>query len=156
MKLKTLCMIITKWMILFRLLSNYVTWQMIREKVGLMSKSFRKARSDFNNNITGVKDSEDRWRTCTSITNDNMGVPIGSLYIRKYFDDSRVNTVIKESCLFFLFYLFINKLKYRHVTQYCSEIPIWMCSSFYVLKALPHDAIFHATCNAILLHIMRC
>ncbi|CAB3978301.1 endothelin-converting enzyme 1-like [Paramuricea clavata] len=74
------------------LLSNYVTWQMIREKVGLLSKPFRKARSDFNNNITGVKDSEDRWRTCTSITNDNMGVPIGSLYIRKYFDDSRVNT----------------------------------------------------------------
>jgi hypothetical protein len=24
-----------------------------------------------------------------------MGVPIGSLYIRKYFDDSRVNTVNK-------------------------------------------------------------
>jgi predicted metalloendopeptidase len=68
---------------------------MIREKVGLLSKSFRKARSDFNNNITGVKDSEHRWRTCTSITNDNMGVPIGSLYIRKYFDDSRVNTVNK-------------------------------------------------------------
>ena len=101
-------------MILLRLLSNYVTWQMIREKVGLMSKSFRKARSDFNNNITGVKDSEDRWRTCTSITNDNMGVPIGSLYIKKYFDDSRVNTVIKESCLFFLFYLFINKVQARH------------------------------------------
>ena len=66
---------------------------MIREKVGLLSKPFRDARSEFNNKITGVKDSEDRWRTCTSITNDNMGVPIGSLYIRKYFDDSRVNTV---------------------------------------------------------------
>ena len=80
----------------FRLLSNYVTWQMIREKVGLLSEPFRKARSDFNSKITGVKDSEDRWRTCTSITNDNMGVPIGSLYIRKYFDDSRVNTVSEK------------------------------------------------------------
>ena len=71
---------------------------MIREKVGLLSRPFRKARSDFNNKITGVKDAEDRWRTCTSITNDNMGVPIGSLYIRKYFDDSRVNTVSGISC----------------------------------------------------------
>ncbi|XP_028397570.1 endothelin-converting enzyme 2-like isoform X2 [Dendronephthya gigantea] len=77
-----------------KLLSNYITWQMVREKVGLLSRPFRKARSDFNNKITGVKDVEDRWRTCTSITNDNMGVPIGSLYIKKYFDDSRVNTTM--------------------------------------------------------------
>ena len=76
-----------------RLLSNYVTWQLIREKVGLLSKPFRLARAEFNNKITAVKDDEDRWRTCTSITNDNLGVPIGSLYIQKYFDDSRINLV---------------------------------------------------------------
>lgn len=76
------------------LLSNYFTWQMIREKVGLLSKPFRSARVDFNSKITGVKDNEDRWRTCTSITNDNMGVPIGSLYIQKYFNDARVNSTL--------------------------------------------------------------
>ena len=83
---------------------------MIREKIGLLSKPFRFARSEFNKKITGVKDNEDRWRTCTSITNDNMGVPIGSLYIQKYFDNSRVNAVSSQTMRKFFWSLFENSL----------------------------------------------
>jgi len=72
------------------LLSNYVVWQMIRDKVSLLSSPFRKARAKFNERISGVKDSDPRWRTCTGITNDNMGVPIGSLYIKSFFDQSAI------------------------------------------------------------------
>ncbi|KAJ7377717.1 hypothetical protein OS493_027279 [Desmophyllum pertusum] len=72
------------------LLSNYVVWQMIRDKVSLLSSSFRKARANFNERISGVKDTDPRWRTCTGITNDNMGVPIGSLYIKSFFEQSAI------------------------------------------------------------------
>ena len=85
--IKTDCIMIT------RLLSNYVVWQMIRDKVSLLSSSFRKARAQFNERISGVKDTDPRWRTCTGITNDNMGVPIGSLYIRRFFDQSAIEKV---------------------------------------------------------------
>lgn len=77
-----------------RLLSNYVVWQMIRDKVSLLSSPFRKARAKFNERISGVKDSDPRWRTCTGITNDNMGVPIGSLYINSFFDQSAIVKVL--------------------------------------------------------------
>ncbi|EDO49684.1 predicted protein, partial [Nematostella vectensis] len=75
------------------LLSNYVVWQMIRDKISLLSKPFRKARAVFNHKISGVKEQEPRWRTCTSITNDNLGVPLGTLYVRKYFNESTVGKI---------------------------------------------------------------
>ena len=85
-----------------RLLSNYVVWQMIRDKVGLLSNPFRKARAKFNERISGVKDTDPRWRTCTGITNDNMGVPIGSLYVKKFFHQSAVAKVSIKMLLFIL------------------------------------------------------
>lgn len=66
---------------------------MIRDKISLLSSPFRKARAQFNERITGVKDTDPRWRTCTGITNDNMGVPIGSLYIKKFFDQTAIEKV---------------------------------------------------------------
>ncbi|XP_073253544.1 endothelin-converting enzyme 2-like [Porites lutea] len=81
------------------LLSNYVVWQMIRDKISLLSSPFRKARAKFNERISGVEDTDPRWRTCTGITNDNMGVPIGSLYVSKFFAQSAIEktqTMINE------------------------------------------------------------
>lgn len=81
------------------LLSNYVVWQMIRDKISFLSSPFREARAHFNERITGVKDIDPRWRTCTGVTNDNMGVPIGSLYVKKFFDQSAIEktqTMIEE------------------------------------------------------------
>lgn len=66
---------------------------MIRAKISLLSKPFRKARARFNERISGVKDTDPRWRICTSLTNDNMGVPIGTLYIRDYFKEIIRNKV---------------------------------------------------------------
>lgn len=71
-----------------RLLAKYIGWQMLRDKISYLSKDFRKARAEFNRKMTGVEDSDPRWRTCTAATNDNMGVPIGTLYVEKYFSDS--------------------------------------------------------------------
>jgi len=71
-----------------RLLAKYIGWQMLRDKISYLSKDFRKARAEFNRKMTGVDDSDPRWRTCTATTNDNMGVPIGTLYVDKYFSDS--------------------------------------------------------------------
>ncbi|XP_029202896.2 endothelin-converting enzyme 1-like isoform X4 [Acropora millepora] len=81
------------------LLSNYMVWQMIRDKISFLSTPFREARAYFNERITGVKDTDPRWRTCTGITNDNMGVPIGSLYVKNFFDQSAIEkteTMIDE------------------------------------------------------------
>jgi len=74
-----------------KLLSKYIVWQMLRDKISFLSQPFRDARAAFNKKMTGVEDTEDRWRWCTSVTNDNMGVPIGTLYVNKYFSDETKN-----------------------------------------------------------------
>jgi len=71
-----------------RLLSKYIVWQMLRDKISFLTQEFRSARAKFNKKMTGVEDTDPRWRTCTSITNDNMGVPIGTLYVQQYFSDA--------------------------------------------------------------------
>ena len=70
---------------------------MLRDKISFLSKKVRSARAEFNRKMTGVEDTEERWRTCTTVTNDNMGVPIGTLYVNKYFSDA---TKEKVSLLF--------------------------------------------------------
>ena len=71
-----------------------MVWQMLRDKISFLSKDFRKARATFNKKMTNVSDTDPRWRTCTGITNDNMGVPIGTLYINKYFKEETREKVI--------------------------------------------------------------
>ena len=70
---------------------------MLRDKISFLSRDFRKARAEFNRKMTGVEDNEPRWRTCTTVTNDNMGVPIGTLYVEKYFSDSTKAKVKKAT-----------------------------------------------------------
>ncbi|XP_002155074.2 neprilysin-4 isoform X1 [Hydra vulgaris] len=82
-----------------KLLSRYIVWQMLRDKISFLSRDFRKARAEFNRKMTGVEDNEPRWRICTTVTNDNMGVPIGTLYVEKYFSDNtktKTDIMIKE------------------------------------------------------------
>ena len=95
---------------------------MIRGKISLLSKPFRKARARFNKRISGVKDTEPRWRICTSLTNDNMGVPIGTLYIKDYFKEIIRNKVryFNPSLAFFTTQIIIcHHLTYTVVTR-CS------------------------------------
>ncbi|XP_065669105.1 endothelin-converting enzyme homolog isoform X2 [Hydra vulgaris] len=82
-----------------RLLSRYMMWQMLRDKISFLSDDFRKARAEFNQKMTGVEDTEPRWRKCIGVTNENMGIPIGALYIEKYFSEStktKTNDMIDE------------------------------------------------------------
>jgi len=82
-----------------RILSKYIVWQMLRDKISFLSKPFRRARAAFNRQMTGVKDNNPRWQTCTGVTNDNMGVPIGTLYVENYFKEitkEKTQEMIKE------------------------------------------------------------
>ena len=76
---------------------------MIRDKVSLLSSPFRKARAQFNERITGVKDTDPRWRTCTGVTNDNMGVPLGSLYVKRFFDQFAIEKVCFPEFIVYVF-----------------------------------------------------
>ena len=70
---------------------------MLRDKISFLSRDFRKARAAFNEKMTGVKDKDPRWRTCTGVTNDNMGVPIGTLYVQNYFKETTREKVMLTS-----------------------------------------------------------
>ena len=81
---------------------------MLRDKISFLSKPFRKVRAEFNKNMTGVKDNDPRWRTCTGVTNDNMGVPIGTLYVQNYFKEvtrEKVKTIHSLKYKYFLRFL---------------------------------------------------
>jgi len=37
--------------------------------------------------LWGMRERQSRWRDCVRFTNYNLGVAVGSMYARKYFDD---------------------------------------------------------------------
>ena len=82
---------------------------MLRDKISFLSDDFRNARAEFNKKMTGVEDSDPRWRKCTGMTNENMGIPIGTLYVEKYFSE---NTKMKvgTSILYLFVVVFLKSL----------------------------------------------
>ncbi|XP_012566741.1 endothelin-converting enzyme 1 isoform X1 [Hydra vulgaris] len=77
-----------------RVLSRYVVWQLLQDKISYLSEDFRKIDSAFKNTL-GTQVNSKRWKTCTEATNTNMGLPIASMFISKYMNNSTKLKVVE-------------------------------------------------------------
>ena len=73
----------------FRILANYVVWNVIQDEVSFLSKKFRDARTKYRERILGSKGEKKRWKTCVTYSNELLGDILGSHYIRQHFSKSR-------------------------------------------------------------------
>ena len=105
---KTLCLIryyqvITALVSLyFRILANYIVWNVIQDEVSFLSKPYRKARTQYRERVLGSKGQKKRWKTCVTFTNELLGDILGSAYVEHHFSNSSKKMVRKESYLILL------------------------------------------------------
>lgn len=71
-------------------IANYVLWRIVDLSVPFLSEEVEEAFK-FYRETYGVVDKEQRWKTCTRITNRYAELATGSLYIKDFFtEESRI------------------------------------------------------------------
>ncbi|CAG9829204.1 unnamed protein product [Diabrotica balteata] len=77
-----------------RVLQNYVLWRFVRHRTNNLDQRFLEAKQRFYYILFGREKSPPRWQFCVTQVNSNMGMALGSLFVKKYFDiSSKTDTI---------------------------------------------------------------
>merc|ERR1719348_1780986 len=69
-----------------RVLSNYILMRFIRHRINNLDKRFEKVQNELYRLLYGREEMPARWKFCIAYVNGNLGMSVGSLFVRKYFD----------------------------------------------------------------------
>lgn len=67
-------------------LANYVLMRFIRHRINNLDKRFEKIQNELYRLLYGREEMPARWKFCIAYVNGNLGMSVGSLFVRKYFD----------------------------------------------------------------------
>ena len=70
-----------------RVISNYVLWRFIRHRLNNLDSRFQGVQNDLFRVLFGREETPARWRFCVSYVNGNLGNSVGSMFVKKYFDE---------------------------------------------------------------------
>ncbi|RZB39266.1 endothelin-converting enzyme 1-like, partial [Asbolus verrucosus] len=74
-----------------RTITNYLVWRFVRHRTNNLDNRFLMAKQRFYYVLFGREQSPPRWQFCVSQVNSNMGMALGSLFVKKYFDENSKN-----------------------------------------------------------------
>ncbi len=81
-------------------LKAYLAFQMVDTYAPLLTESIEKLHFDFHETtLSGVKEQEPLWRRGVDACNGLLGMPVGQLYVEKYFSPKskeKMNTLVKN------------------------------------------------------------
>lgn len=69
-------------------IANYLIWRFVRHRVNNLDDRFQDAKQKFYFVLFGREQSPPRWKTCVNQVNANMGMAVGAMFVRKYFDEN--------------------------------------------------------------------
>lgn len=70
-----------------KVIANYMFWKFIRHRINSLDDRFLEAKQQFYNVLIGREKSPPRWKICVNQVNSNMGMAVGAMFVRKYFDE---------------------------------------------------------------------
>ncbi|XP_046983494.1 neprilysin-2-like isoform X1 [Schistocerca americana] len=70
-----------------RVMANYVMWRAASESVSYMTEKLRSRQLEYSSALSGKTAREPRWKECLGIVAAGVDLSVGSIYVRKYFDE---------------------------------------------------------------------
>ncbi|XP_066995485.2 neprilysin-4 [Anabrus simplex] len=71
-----------------RTLANYMLWRFVRHRINNLDERFEEAKQQFYSILFGRETSPPRWKNCVGQVNSNMGMAVGAMFVKKYFDEN--------------------------------------------------------------------
>ncbi|XP_030375885.1 neprilysin-2 isoform X2 [Scaptodrosophila lebanonensis] len=69
-----------------RVIANYMMWRIHAFSVGFLTDEFRKRQLQYATALSGRQEQEARWKECVDIVTGSLAISVGSLYVRKHFN----------------------------------------------------------------------
>lgn len=70
-----------------RIQANYVIWRAAAASVSYLTEELRKRQLEYSTELSGRTEREPRWKECVDISSGSFSLAIGSLYVRRFFDE---------------------------------------------------------------------
>lgn len=70
-----------------RVMANYVMWRAAGASVTYMTEELRNRQLKYHSALTGKTEREPRWKECVDIVAGGLSLSVGSIYVRKYFNE---------------------------------------------------------------------
>lgn len=74
-------------------MANYILWRFVYKFVSNLDKRFLAKQQEYYSALYGTQSIPPRWKTCTIYTNKIMGMAVGSIFVRKHFNERSKETV---------------------------------------------------------------
>jgi len=65
-----------------------VIWRAAAASVSYLTEEMRKRQLEYSTELSGRTEREPRWKECVDISSGSFSLAIGSLYVRRYFDEN--------------------------------------------------------------------
>ncbi|KAF7273625.1 hypothetical protein GWI33_013669 [Rhynchophorus ferrugineus] len=93
-----------------RTLQNYIIWRFIRHRLNNLDSRFLDIKQRFHYVLYGREKKPPRWQFCVSEVNTHMGMALGSVFVRQYFDrTSKTDTIQMTEALIKSFENILNE-----------------------------------------------
>lgn len=78
-----------------RVQANYVIWRFTSDSINYLTEELRKRQLEFFTELTGRTEREPRWKECVSISSEKFSLVVGSLYVKRFFDENAKKNAIE-------------------------------------------------------------
>ncbi|KAH1027114.1 hypothetical protein HUJ05_000682 [Dendroctonus ponderosae] len=79
----------------YRTIQNYLIWRFVHHRLINLDSRFLDVKQRFNFVLFGREKQPPRWQFCVSQVNTHMGMAIGALFVRRYFDETSKKDTIQ-------------------------------------------------------------
>lgn len=76
-------------------LKDYAEFKLISNATSMLSDDFRAVAFEFSKVISGAQEDKPRWKRAVSAVNGVLGMPVGKLYVEKFFPESSKNRMLE-------------------------------------------------------------
>lgn len=78
-----------------RVVANYIMWRFVRHRINNVDDRFEETKQKFFHSLFGREESPSRWKVCIGQVNSNLGMALGAMFVRKYFDENSKEDTLK-------------------------------------------------------------
>ncbi|CAG0923779.1 unnamed protein product, partial [Notodromas monacha] len=78
-----------------RVIANYVMWRIAAASAGYLTENARDIQLEFSAKLTGRSEQQARWKECMGVVLGSYSNAIGSMYVRRYFDESAKHAALE-------------------------------------------------------------
>ncbi|XP_046387966.1 neprilysin-4-like isoform X2 [Ischnura elegans] len=78
-----------------RTVQSYMLWRFASHRAGNLDKRFLAAIAQLRRTLTGREEEPPRWETCVAHTTAALGHAVGSLFVKRYFDEQSKSDTLR-------------------------------------------------------------